>query len=123
MQQNYNEESFKKGEQFEKYVEEIIFPDAHYELLYKTSDSKQNTRRFVQKSLEPDFHFKCRVTGKEFYVELSYLLRKYVESSIYIKTLEMTTEEIDSNQSLIPLKENLLKEWILLLKQADLIKY
>ena len=60
---------------------------------------------------------------KEFYVELSYLLRKYVESSIYIKTLEMTTEEIDSNQSLIPLNKNLLKEWILLLKQADLIKY
>ena len=60
---------------------------------------------------------------KKFYVELSYLLRKYVESSIYIKTLEMTTEEIDSYSSLIQMETYLLKEWIELLKRSDLIKY
>ncbi|MHA6279549.1 hypothetical protein ACXYMT_05155 [Salinimicrobium sp. CAU 1759] len=77
MQQDYNEESFKKGEQFEKYVEENIFPDAHYEVIHKTSDSEQNRRRFVKKSLEPDFHFKCRVTGKEFYVEAKWRAKPY----------------------------------------------
>ena len=56
-------------------------------------------------------------------MELSYLLRKYVESSIYIKTLEMTTEEIDSYSSLIQMETYLLKEWIELLKRSDLIKY
>ena len=60
---------------------------------------------------------------KKFYVELSYILRKYVESSIYIKTLEMTTEEIDSYSSLIQMETYLLKEWIELLKRSDLIKY
>ena len=77
MQQDYNEESFKKGEQFEKYVEEVIFPDAHYEVIYKTSDSEQNRRRFVKKSLEPDFQFKCRVTGKEFCVEAKWRAKPY----------------------------------------------
>lgn len=77
MEKNYNEESFKKGEQFENYVEEVIFPVAHYDLVHKTSDSKQNTRRFVQKSLEPDFRFKCRVTGKEFYVEAKWRAKPY----------------------------------------------
>ena len=77
MQTNFNEESLKKGEQFEKYVEEIIFPEAHYELLHKTSDSKQNTRRYVSKSLEPDFQFKCRLTGKEFYVEAKWRAKPY----------------------------------------------
>ena len=77
MEKNYNEESFKKGEQFEKYVEEIIFSDAHYEVIYKTSDSKQNRRRFVKKSLEPDFQFRCRITGKEFYVEAKWRAKPY----------------------------------------------
>ena len=77
MQHDYNEESFRKGEQFERYVEETIFPEAHYEVIYKTSDSTQNRRRFVKKSLEPDFHFRCRVTGKEFYVEAKWRAKPY----------------------------------------------
>ena len=79
MQTNFNQESFKKGEEFEKYVEEVIFPEAHYELIYKTSDSAQNTRRYARKSLEPDFQFKCRVTRKEFYVEAKWRAKPYKE--------------------------------------------
>jgi len=77
MHHNYNQESFKKGEQFEKYVEEVIFPEAHYELLHKTSDSKQNIRRYARKSMEPDFQFKCRVSGKEFYIEAKWRAKPY----------------------------------------------
>lgn len=77
MQTNYNQESFKKGEEFEKYVEEVIFPEAHYELLHKTSDSKQNIRRYSRKSMEPDFQFKCRVSGKEFYIEAKWRAKPY----------------------------------------------
>ncbi len=77
MQINYNQESFKKGEEFEKYVEEVIFPEAHYELLHKTSDSKQNIRRYSRKSMEPDFQFKCRVSGKEFYIEAKWRAKPY----------------------------------------------
>ena len=80
MQQNYKKESFIKGEQFEKYVEEVIFPDAHYELIYKTSDSKQNTTRYPRKSMEPDFQFKCRVSGKEFYVEAKWRAKPYKDN-------------------------------------------
>lgn len=77
MRQNYNVDSFKKGELFEKYIEEVIFPETHFEILDKTSDSDQNTRRFVRKSLEPDFHFRCRVSGKSFYIEAKWRAKPY----------------------------------------------
>ena len=77
MQENYKQESYKKGAQFENYVEEILFPEAHYELIYKTSDSKQNINRYPTKSREPDFQFKCRISGKEFYVEAKWRAKPY----------------------------------------------
>ena len=77
MNPNYNQESSKKGEQFEKYVQDIIFPDAHYELIHRTSDSKQNTYRYPKKSLEPDFQFKCRKTGKEFHIEAKWRAKPF----------------------------------------------
>ena len=43
---------------------------------------------------------------KEFYVQLSYILREYTENSLFIKTLEMTTEEIKSNIELLPYSDN-----------------
>ena len=60
---------------------------------------------------------------KEFYVQLSYILREYVENSVYIKTLEMTTEEIKKYRSVIPFDRDQLSIWIHLLQRADLSKY
>ena len=79
MQKNYNKESQIKGDQFERYVEEIIFPEAHYELIYKTSDGNQNFRRYARKSMEPDFQFRCRVTGKEFHIEAKWRAKPYMD--------------------------------------------
>ncbi|NOZ03236.1 MAG: hypothetical protein GXO92_01315 [FCB group bacterium] len=66
---------------------------------------------------------KYRDDVKEFYVRLSHILRQYVESSLYIKTLEMTTEQIRANRELFPFEEELWGPWISLLERADLIKY
>ena len=60
---------------------------------------------------------------KEFYVQLSYILREYVENSVYIKTLEMTTEEIRQYRSVIPFDRDQLSIWMDILKRADLSKY
>ena len=60
---------------------------------------------------------------KEFYVQLSYILREYVENSVYIKTLEMTTEEIKKYRSVIPFDRDQLSIWIDILQRADLSKY
>jgi hypothetical protein len=60
---------------------------------------------------------------KQFYVQLSYILREYVENSVYIKTLEMTTEEIKQYRSAIPFDHDQLGKWMDILQRADLSKY
>lgn len=72
MENNYNSTSHKKGKAFENFVESILFPSTHYEFLHKTQDIGQNSERFVRSSLMPDFQFKCRTTGKVFYVEAKF---------------------------------------------------
>ena len=60
---------------------------------------------------------------KKFYIQLSYILREYVENSVYIKTLEMTTEEIKQYRSVIPFDRDQLGIWMDILQRADLSKY
>lgn len=72
MNQNYNQDSFNKGQAFEDYVEQVLFPASHYELLHKTNTYDQNSQRYVGDSRKPDFRFKCILTGFEFHVEAKY---------------------------------------------------
>ena len=60
---------------------------------------------------------------KEFYIQLSFILREYLENSFFIRTLEMTTQEIDSNRNIIPFETNLINKLIKVLSMADLVKY
>ncbi len=60
---------------------------------------------------------------KEFYVQLSYILREYTENSLFIKTLEMTTEEIKSNRELLPYSDNCIESYLNILSTADMAKY
>ena len=60
---------------------------------------------------------------KIFYVELSYLLRELVERVFYIRTLEMTTQEISENEDLFQMDAQLFSSWISLLEKSDLVKY
>ncbi|MEZ4853258.1 hypothetical protein [Flavobacterium sp.] len=64
--------SFEKGELFEKYVEEVLFPDSEYDLIHRTNNYKQNKDRISLDTLKPDFKFKCKRTNIEFYVEAKY---------------------------------------------------
>ena len=63
------------------------------------------------------------VNIKEFYIHLSYILREYVENSVYIKSLEMTTEEIIRNRNTFPFRDQEIDNWIDVLHRADLSKY
>ncbi len=60
---------------------------------------------------------------KEFYVQISYILREYVEHSLYLKTLEMTTEDIKLLDNVLPFSDEEMKAWLELLERSDLIKY
>ena len=61
--------------------------------------------------------------SKEFYSELSHITREYIEYSTYIRTLEMTTEEIIGNRDLFHCNDDSFSQWIVLLSKADLVKY
>ena len=62
--------SYQKGDLLENFVNDNLFPDSHYVLVHKTHDHFQNSKRFVESSLKPDFGFRCKNTGREFYVEV-----------------------------------------------------
>lgn len=64
--------SFKKGEDFEKYVEESLFLEKDYNLVHRTNNFEQNKNRFAENTLYPDFKFRCKSTNKEFYIEAKY---------------------------------------------------
>ena len=60
---------------------------------------------------------------KDFYAELSHISREYIETKYFIRTLEMTTEEIRKNKDLFPMSDNVFSKWIQFLSEADMVKY
>ena len=60
---------------------------------------------------------------KELYVEISHIVREYIENSLFIRALEMTTEEIKFSNNNFPYNDT---EFILLIKilsNSDKAKY
>lgn len=70
-------ESFKKGEKFETFTREIIFPQSKYKLLKQTHNYAQNSKDYVEESLEPDFEFQSIETNQRFYVEAKFRSEVY----------------------------------------------
>ena len=64
--------SFVKGEDFENYVRETIFPKDSYKLLNRTHNYQTNKSDFVDNSLMPDFELQCLETKQKFYVEVKF---------------------------------------------------
>ena len=60
---------------------------------------------------------------KVFYVNLSFILRDYIEKSFFVRTLEMTTLEIAENKSLFPFGASMIDKFIQILQTSDLVKY
>ena len=60
---------------------------------------------------------------KDFYTELSHISREYIEAKYFIRTLEMTTNEIKESRLLFPVENSWFNEWIIFLSLADQVKY
>jgi hypothetical protein len=65
-------DTYKKGDEFEDYVQKVLFPDSHFVLVQKTHDYIANKNRYIESLKEPDFKFRTRAKYKEFYVEAKY---------------------------------------------------
>tara|TARA_B110000240_G_scaffold197926_1_gene255194 strand:+ start:1705 stop:2667 length:963 start_codon:yes stop_codon:yes gene_type:complete len=64
--------SFRKGEDFEKYVEQSLFLKKDFDLVHRTNNFDQNKNRFAENTLHPDFKFRCKKTNNEFYIEAKF---------------------------------------------------
>ena len=60
---------------------------------------------------------------KDVYAEFSHISRQYIELKYFVRTLEMTTEEISSYRSFFNINNDELEYWINFLNNADKIKY
>ena len=65
-------DTFKKGDEFEEYVQKVLFPNSNFILLQQTHDYIANKNRYIESSKEPDFKFRSRIEGKDFFVEAKY---------------------------------------------------
>ena len=61
--------------------------------------------------------------SKDYYADLSHISREFIETKYYIRTMEMTTEEINQFRFLFPLKDEIFSEWTQFLSDADMVKY
>jgi Holliday junction resolvase-like predicted endonuclease len=61
-----------KGEEFEHYVRKHLFTKEEYDLVAQTHDYRTNEDDFVETSKDPDFKFRSRRSGREFFVEVKY---------------------------------------------------
>lgn len=60
-------ESFLKGEEFQDFVRSQLFTKDDYDMLERTPNYTKND--YIESSKKPDFKFRSRKTGKEFFVE------------------------------------------------------
>ena len=66
-------ESFKKGEAFQDYIRKHLFTKDKFDMLHKTHAYAINKKDFaIEDSIEPDFKFRVKKTGKAFWVEAKY---------------------------------------------------
>lgn len=61
--------------------------------------------------------------SKDYYADLSHISREFIETKYFIRTMEMTTEEINQFRFLIPLKDEIFSDWAQFLSEADMVKY
>ena len=81
-----------------------------------TEDPKERALRRIQELSLSQF-------TKDFYTELSHISREYIEAKYFVRTLEMTTNEIKESRLLFPIENSWFNEWIIFLSLADQVKY
>ncbi len=64
-------ESHQRGDAFEDFVQHYIFR-LDFDLVYRTPTYAQTQQRYDENALKPDFKFRCRSRGKQFWVEAKF---------------------------------------------------
>ena len=64
--------TYVNGDEFELFVRTRLFPKDLYDIEYKTHDYADNKRDYIASSKMPDFKFKSKNSGIEFFVEAKF---------------------------------------------------
>ena len=88
---------------------------------FKTENSISIAKKKLEDLKSSDLAKKSH--KKDFYIKLSFIIREYIENSFFIRTLEMTTDELEQNRSIFPFDELLINNLIKILSMSDLVKY
>jgi hypothetical protein len=81
--------SFAKGEEFEQYLRDFIFPERHYHLEHRSHDYSTNRSDYVADSLDPDFVFVSVKGEKMFFVEAKYRSKFYDDAVEWCKLYQL----------------------------------
>ena len=60
---------------------------------------------------------------KDYYFQLSHIIREFLEYKFFIRTLEMTTQEIISSKEIFPINDDVFLDLVQFLSEADKVKY
>jgi hypothetical protein len=81
--------SFAKGEEFEQYLRDYIFPERAYHLEHRSHDYSTNRTDYVADSLDPDFVFVSVKGEKMFFVEAKYRSDFYQDAVEWCKPYQL----------------------------------
>ena len=89
--------TFRKGEYFQSYVRDHLFPKDKYTLLRRTHNYIENKDDFVDSTKEPDFKFKS-ASGMMFFVEAKYRSNYFKGAIEWCKSYQLRRyREIDQH--------------------------
>jgi len=94
--------TYVKGDEFEHFVRGRLFTRESYDLLHKTHDYADNKNDYIASSKDPDFRFRARSDGQEFYVEAKFRSRYHDGKLEWCKPFQLKRyQEIDNHTPVI----------------------
>lgn len=95
-------ESFIKGEDFENFLRRAIYTEDKYDLVMKTHNYNDNKHDYIEITKYPDFMFRDKQTGDEFYVEAKYRENLFNEKVEWCKMYQFDRyKEINKSRKVV----------------------
>ena len=91
--------SYVKGDEFERFIRNTLFPHAQYELLYKNFYYSTSRAFSIESSREPDFRFRTTKSGREFFIEAKYRSRFYYGKIEWCKPYQLRRYQVINKET------------------------
>ena len=86
--------SYVKGDEFERFIRDNLFPHVCYDLLHKNYDYLTSQDFYIESSEEPDFRFRAPKSGAEFFIEAKYRSHFFKGRLEWCKTYQLRRYQV-----------------------------